>query len=130
MTLINIRILLYLYMIHKSKSSFLDLFYRNVSRDVIFDESTFWQWNDVVEADHNQNQFTLKYLITEPEEGGAQHQEPSPPPAGAPPEPVEFTTPQRPNVRRRCECCTQTEAENLPQQVSVSTATSSEYNGT
>ncbi|XP_023536261.1 uncharacterized protein LOC111797484 [Cucurbita pepo subsp. pepo] len=90
----------------------------NVSRDVIFDESTFWQWNDVVEADHNQNQFTLKYLITEPEEGGAQHQEPSPPPAGAPPEPVEFTTPQRPNVRRRCECCTQTEAENLPQQVS------------
>ena len=66
----------------------------HVSRDVIFDEGTFWQWNDLIEADHNPNQFTVEYLVTEPEEGGAQHQEPSLPPASAPPEPVEFATPR------------------------------------
>ena len=48
----------------------------------------------MVEVDHNINQFTVEYLITEPEEGGAQHQEPLPPPAAAPPEPVEFATPR------------------------------------
>ena len=52
------------------------------------------QWNDVIEADHNPNQFTVEYLVTKPDEGGAQHQEPSPPPAGAPLEPVEFATPR------------------------------------
>ena len=65
-----------------------------MSLDVVFDESTFWQWNDMIEADRNPNQFTVEYLVTEPEEGGAQHQETSPPPAGAPPEPVEFATPR------------------------------------
>ena len=64
------------------------------SRDVIFDESTFWQWNDVIEADHNPNQFTVEYLVTEPKEGEAQHQEPSPPLASAPPEPMEYATPR------------------------------------
>ena len=66
----------------------------HMSRDVIFDESTFWQWNDMIEVDHNSNQFTVEYLITESEEGGAQHQEPLPTPAAAPLEPVEFTTPR------------------------------------
>ena len=33
-------------------------------------------------------------------------------------------------MRRRCECCAQTKAENLPGQVSVSTTTRSAYNGT
>ena len=65
----------------------------HVLRDVIFDESTFWQWNNVLEVDHNSNQFTMEYLVTEPE-GGAQHQEPLPPPAAAPPELVEFATPR------------------------------------
>ena len=65
-----------------------------MSRDVVFDESTFWQWNDVIEADHNPNQFTVEYLVTEPEEEGAKHQKPSPPPTGAPPEPVECATPR------------------------------------
>ena len=65
-----------------------------MSLDVIFDESTFWQWNYVIEADHNPNQFTVEYLVTEPEEGGAQHQEPSPSPTAAPLEPVEFATPR------------------------------------
>ena len=54
-----------------------------VSRRV-FDESTFWQLNDEIEADHNLNQFTVEYLVIEPKEGGAQHQEPSLPSAGAP----------------------------------------------
>ena len=40
----------------------------HVSRDVIFDEDTFWQWNDVIEADHNPNQFRVEYLVTELEE--------------------------------------------------------------
>ena len=66
----------------------------HVSHDVVFNESTFLQWNDVIEADHNPNQFTVEYLVTEPEEEGARHQEPSPPPAGAPPELVEFATPR------------------------------------
>ena len=44
-----------------------------VSRDIIFDETTFWQWNDVTETDQNLNQFTVKYLVTEPGEEGAQH---------------------------------------------------------
>ena len=65
-----------------------------MSRDVIFNESTFWQWNDVIETDHNPNQFMVEYLIIEQQEGGAQHQEPSPPPAATPPEPVEFATPR------------------------------------
>ena len=42
-----------------------------MSRNVTFDESTFWQWNDVIETDHNPNQFMVEYLITEPEEGEA-----------------------------------------------------------
>ena len=45
----------------------------HVSRDVIFDECTFWQWNDVTEADQNPNEFTVEYLVTELGEGGAQH---------------------------------------------------------
>ena len=65
-----------------------------MSRDFVFDESTFWQWNDVIEADHNPNQFMVEYLVTEPEEEGAQHQEPSSSPAGAPPEPMKFATPR------------------------------------
>ena len=48
----------------------------------------------MIEADHNPNQFTVEYLVTEPKEGGEQHQEPSPPPAAAPPKSVEFATPQ------------------------------------
>ena len=48
----------------------------------------------MIEVDHNPNQLTVEYLITEPEEGGAQHQEPSLPPAAAPPEPLEFATPR------------------------------------
>ena len=48
----------------------------------------------MIETNHNPNQFTVEYLITKPEEGGAQHQEPLPPPAGAPPELVEFATPR------------------------------------
>ena len=36
----------------------------HVSRDVVFDESTFWQWNDVIETDRNPNQFTVEYLVT------------------------------------------------------------------
>ena len=47
----------------------------------------------MIEADHNPNQFTVVYLVTEPEEGGAQQQEPSPLPAAAPPKLVEFATP-------------------------------------
>ena len=66
----------------------------HVSRDVIFDESTFWQWNDVIEVDQNLNQFTVEYHVTEPGEGGAQHRELSLPPAAATPEPVEFATPR------------------------------------
>ena len=49
----------------------------HVSRDVIFDESTFWQWNDMTEADQNPNQFTVEYFVIEPGIGGAQHWEPS-----------------------------------------------------
>ena len=41
----------------------------HVSRDVIFNEGTFWQWNEVIEAGHNPNQFTVEYLVTEPEGG-------------------------------------------------------------
>ena len=44
-----------------------------MSHDVIFDKTTFWQWNDVTEADQNPNQFTVEYLVTEPREGGVQH---------------------------------------------------------
>ena len=64
-----------------------------MSRDVIFDESTFWQSNDVTEVDQNPNQFTVEYLVTKPGEEGAQHRELSPPPAVAPLEPMEFATP-------------------------------------
>ena len=35
----------------------------HVSPDVIFDDTTFWQWNDVTEADQNTNQFTVEYLV-------------------------------------------------------------------
>ena len=31
----------------------------HVSCDVIFDDNTFWPWNDVTEADRNPNQFTV-----------------------------------------------------------------------
>ena len=48
----------------------------------------------MTEADHYPNQFTVEYLITEPEEGEAQHQEPSPLLAGIPLELVEFATPR------------------------------------
>ena len=70
----------------------------HVSRDVIFDETTFWQWNDVTKADQNPNQFTVEYLITELGEGGAQHREPSPPPVAAPGThtPTPTTTPAAP----------------------------------
>ena len=66
----------------------------HVSRDVIFNESTFWQWNGVTEADQNPNQFTIEYLVIEPGEGGAQHREPSSLPTAATPEPMKFATPQ------------------------------------
>ena len=66
-----------------------------MSRNVIFDESTFWQWNDATEANQNPNQFTVEYLVTEPREEGMQHQEPS---AATPPEPVEFATPRTANL--------------------------------
>ena len=42
----------------------------HLSRDVVFDESTFWQWNNVIEVDWNPNQFTVEYLVNEPREGG------------------------------------------------------------
>ena len=51
----------------------------------------------MIEADHNPNQFTVEYLVTEPEEGGALHQEPSSSPTGAPPEPMEFAIPRTAN---------------------------------
>ena len=80
----------------------------HVLRDIIFYETTFWQWNDVTEVDQNPNQFTVEYLVTELRKGGAQHWEPPPPPAAAPgtptptptttpaapPDPVEFATPR------------------------------------
>ena len=79
-----------------------------MSRDVVFDENTFWRWNDVIEIDQNLDQFTVEYLIIEPGEGGAQHWALSPPLAAAPdtptatlaatpttpPERVEFATPR------------------------------------
>ena len=70
-----------------------------MSRNVIFDESTFWQWNDVIEADQNLNQFTMEYLVTEPGEGGAQHQESSLSPATTPgtTTPIPTTTPAAPH---------------------------------
>ena len=70
----------------------------HVSRDVVFDESTFWRWNDVTKADQNPNQFTVEYLITKPGEVGAQHREPSLPPVAAPdtPTPTPTTTPAAP----------------------------------
>ena len=78
-----------------------------MSRNVVFDENTFWRWNDVTKVDQNPNQFTVEYLVTKPGEGGAQHRALSPPPEAArdtptltptttpatPPEPVEFATP-------------------------------------
>ena len=83
----------------------------HMSRDIIFDENTFWRWNDVTEADQNPNQFMVEYLITEPGEGGVQHRALSPPPAAAPamststltitptmpPELVKFATPRTAN---------------------------------
>ena len=48
----------------------------------------------MTEASQNPNQFTVKYLVTDLREEGAQDREPSPPPAAAPPEPVEFATPR------------------------------------
>ena len=36
----------------------------HVSRDVVFDENTFWRWNNVIEADQNIDQFTEEYLVT------------------------------------------------------------------
>ena len=48
----------------------------------------------MTEADQNPNQFTVEYLVTELGEEGAQHREPSPPPAAAPLELVEFVTPR------------------------------------
>ena len=51
----------------------------------------------MTKADQNPNQFTVEYLVTEPGERGAQHREPSPPPAATPPEPVEFATPRTTN---------------------------------
>ena len=70
--------------------------------------NTFWQWNDVTEADQDPDQFTVEYLVTEPREEGAQHWALSPSPATAPgtpmptpaatlatpPKPVEFATPR------------------------------------
>ena len=73
----------------------------HVSRDVIFDDTTFWQWNDVTEADQNPNQFTVEYLVTESGEGGAQHREPSPSPVAAPGThtPTPTTTPAHPLIQ-------------------------------
>ena len=79
----------------------------HVLLDVVFNENTFWQWNDVVEAYQNPEQFTVEYFITETREEGAQHRAlstpqtaalgtPTPTPAAtpdAPPKPVEFTAP-------------------------------------
>ena len=63
-----------------------------MSRDLIFYETTFWQWNDVTETDQNSHQFTVEYLITEL--GEAQHRELSPSPVAAPgtPTPTSTTT--------------------------------------
>ena len=64
----------------------------HLSRDVIFDETTFLQWNGVIKVDQNPNQFTVEYLITEPGEGGAQHRESSLLPAAAPSTPMPTST--------------------------------------
>ena len=34
----------------------------HVSCDIIFDKSTFSQWNNVIEADQNPNKFMVEYL--------------------------------------------------------------------
>ena len=45
----------------------------HVSCDVVFDDSTFWQWNDVVKAVQTLEQFMVEYLITKLREEEAQH---------------------------------------------------------
>ena len=69
-----------------------------MSRDVVFDKNTFWQWNDVTEEDQNLNQFTVEYLVTELGEGGPQHRALSLPPAATrgTPTPTPTTTPATP----------------------------------
>jgi hypothetical protein len=42
----------------------------HVSRDVIFDENTFWSWDDNNMEEHSGEPFMVEYLITEPGEEG------------------------------------------------------------
>jgi transposase InsO family protein len=42
-----------------------------VSRDVVFDENTFWRWDNPDTEEQGAEPFTVEYLITEPDEGGA-----------------------------------------------------------
>jgi hypothetical protein len=42
-----------------------------VSRDVVFDENTFWRWDNPDTEEQGAEPFTVEYLITELDEGGA-----------------------------------------------------------
>lgn len=41
--------------------------------DVVFNLNTFWRWNDDDATFQNPKPFLVEYLITVPEEEGAQH---------------------------------------------------------
>jgi hypothetical protein len=43
----------------------------HVSRDIIFDENTFWSWDGYNTDEQGGEPFTVEYLITEPGKGGA-----------------------------------------------------------
>jgi hypothetical protein len=42
-----------------------------VSRDVAFDENTFWHWDNPDTEEQGAEPFMVEYLITKPDEGGA-----------------------------------------------------------
>jgi hypothetical protein len=67
----------------------------HVSHDVIFDENTFWSWDDIDNTGVQDGEpFTVEYLITEPGEGGAPDHAVSPAAPGPAPSPM--LTPRTP----------------------------------
>jgi hypothetical protein len=67
----------------------------HVSHDVIFDENTFWSWDDIDNTGVQDGEpFTVEYLITEPGEGEAPDHAVSPAALG--PAPSLMLTPRTP----------------------------------
>jgi hypothetical protein len=60
----------------------------HVSHDVIFDENTFWSWDGDNTGEQGGEPFTVEYLITEPNEGGAPADATSTPAPSLAPTPV------------------------------------------